>query len=284
VTQSLVLEYEGWIVLRLATDPDPTDEPRGISGYSFAFGDEADMDRILYLQPPANFELRSCAPPAGVAVRRALLGDGTVVPAWDGAKVQLLGEPRLENRNWILTPPGFEPIVPFELRIDAGKGLSLQRSAPLDPRAPRKPVWKVDESLLAAQAANGMNYEPDTVGRATGIWDSYQTCVDRLRLLEQEIETVDPGSPRHAILSGRIAELQIARDNREDRRVQNRSYVERFGFPVSGRARIGPGVEAAVGAPVDLARAWTVAFWIGGWDADLLMAYMQGALEVPLGA
>jgi hypothetical protein len=26
---------------------------------------------------------------------------------------------------------------------------------------------------------------------------------------------------------------------------------------------------------------WTIAFWIGAWDPDVLCAYMQGALEIP---
>ena len=40
------------------------------------------------------------------------------IAALVGANVDLLGKPKLENRNWTLTPAGYEPIVPFELRID----------------------------------------------------------------------------------------------------------------------------------------------------------------------
>ena len=28
----LIIQFGGWILMRLATDPDPTDEPRGVSG------------------------------------------------------------------------------------------------------------------------------------------------------------------------------------------------------------------------------------------------------------
>jgi hypothetical protein len=31
--------------------PDPSDEPRGVSGYTFALAGEPDLDRLLHLQP-----------------------------------------------------------------------------------------------------------------------------------------------------------------------------------------------------------------------------------------
>ena len=48
---ALLLRFQGWFELRLATDPDPTDEPRGVSGYTFAFGCEPPLDRVLRFQP-----------------------------------------------------------------------------------------------------------------------------------------------------------------------------------------------------------------------------------------
>ena len=47
-----------------------TDEPRGASGYTFAFGDEVDMDRIVRLQPPA-VSPRTHGWPLGVSVTAA---------------------------------------------------------------------------------------------------------------------------------------------------------------------------------------------------------------------
>jgi len=102
----LVITFSGWCLLRLATDPDPTDEPRGLSGYTFAFAGEPDLDRIVRLQPPTDFSPRSHAPQLGVTVNAATRTDGTPVPALQGAAVDLLDEPRLENRNWVLTLPG----------------------------------------------------------------------------------------------------------------------------------------------------------------------------------
>ena len=47
---NLLLQFEGWFQCRLATDPDPTWEPRGVSGYTRAVGRESNFDGVLYLQ------------------------------------------------------------------------------------------------------------------------------------------------------------------------------------------------------------------------------------------
>ncbi len=43
--KQLVVRFRGWCTIRLPTDPDPSDEPRGASGYTFAFSGEPDLDR-----------------------------------------------------------------------------------------------------------------------------------------------------------------------------------------------------------------------------------------------
>ena len=60
----LKILFEGYWQCRQATDPDPTDDPRGVSGYTYAFGDEGDLDLIIRLQrdeidPPQNYRLRN---------------------------------------------------------------------------------------------------------------------------------------------------------------------------------------------------------------------------------
>jgi hypothetical protein len=274
----LVISFAGWCLLRLATDPDPTDEPRGVSGYTFAFAGEPDLDRIVHLQPPAGFTPRSHTPQLGVAVTTAARSDGTSVPALHGAKVVLLDEPRLENRNWVLTLPGYEPIVPFHFEVK-GDALDIRRDAPLNPEDPDQPVWQAPAAALAAQGANGIAFEPETVGHATGIWDSLQLVRERLAALQAE-RVVEHDTMRAAALDSRIAELEYAVAHPEDRRVQARCYVERFAFPVTGPASV-TGDPQAFGGPLDAQTPWEIAFWMGGWDPDLLCMYMQGALEIP---
>ena len=135
-----------------------------------------------------------------------------------------------------------------------------------------------------------MNPEPDTVGRATGMWDPYQVVVDRLAALEKDLAALPPtpgNAGARAVLEGRIGQLQFAKDNPSDRRVGNRVMVERFGFPMTGAASvIGGDQEAILGGTLDPGSDanWTVAFWIGAWDPDLLCAFMAGSLLAPYAA
>jgi hypothetical protein len=264
---NLVLEFAGWCSLRLPTDPDPSDEPRGVSGYTFAFAGEPDFDRVLNLQPRDGMSIRSHSPELGVKVFRSSL------PALDGARVDLLGGPIIENRNWTLTLPGFEPIVPFHLRV-ASDSASLERAAPLNPADPSQPLWQVPQALLEAQGAQGMEYEPATVGDATGEWDPLGIVKARLATLQNDLSHEQDPVARTA-LEGRIAELDYAIAYPNDRRVLVRNFVERFGFNMVGDATVS-GVDG-----LDTTAPWRIDFWLGGWDPDLLCLYMKGALNVP---
>lgn len=287
MSTSLILEFGGWAMIRLPTDPDPMDETRGVSGYSFAFGNEPDLDRVVHLQPDSNFTPRSFTPPLGVSVNSAFVSDGvarTGVAALAGAKVDLLDRPMLENRNWTLTLPGFEPIHPFNLQISA-QGLTIYREAPFDPKQPDMPVYEVPEDLLAAHGARGIEYEPETVGRATGIWDGLAIVTARYKALSAELEALRKhggDAAREAILVGRIAQLEYGLHNPTDRRVIMRFMVERFGFSMLGKATVTGDEQAAVGGQLDASQGWPISFWFGGWDPDLLCCFMEGSLVIPL--
>ena len=43
--------FEGYFMCRLATDPDPNNEPRGRSGYTMALTTEDPLDQVIRLQP-----------------------------------------------------------------------------------------------------------------------------------------------------------------------------------------------------------------------------------------
>lgn len=290
MSATLILQFEGWIIIRQPTDPDPTDESRGVSGYTFAFAGEPDLNRVLYLQPSKDFPLRSYTPDIGVTVRQALRLEGntrTDIPELVGAKVDLLDEPKLENRNWTLTVAGFEPIVPFNLHIEGG-GIAISRSAPLDPTAPKKPIWKMTPGQLQAHSANGVIYEPATIGNATGIWDSLALAEERLANLERdltELQQKPRKSPKDkvaiAALEGRISELKIGIAQPQDRRIVARYFVERFTFTMEGGAQLKPGGKKIGGGTLDKKSPWTIGFWIGAWEPDTLSCYLKGALEIP---
>ena len=290
----LIVQFEGWCQIRQPTDPDPCDEPRGASGYTFAFGDEPDLDRIIRLQPHDDVPVRSHGWPIGVTVKDAVRHAGNEtsrIELLPGATVELLGAPKLENRNWTLTDAGFEPIVPFDLRIRSD-ALSIRRRAPLDVARPTRPLWKQPPAVLAAHAANGIELEPETVGKATGIWVSRQVAVERRAKLQKDLEAArsktPPDEAELAILTGRIAELTIGIDDPSNRRVASRYFVERFGFDMLGEVEIVGDERGVLGGTLtrgsDAAGAWGIRFWMGAWDPDVLSAYFVGALDAPYAA
>ena len=48
--RTLRIHFEGGFQCRLATDPDPTRESRGVSGYTYALAGESDLDQVICLQ------------------------------------------------------------------------------------------------------------------------------------------------------------------------------------------------------------------------------------------
>lgn len=280
---TLVLSFGGWCQIRLATDPDPTDEPRGVSGYTFAFGNEPDLDRVLRFQPDPAAVRRPHPDPLGVFVQSAVRTDTNAqIPQLAGATVDLVDEPRLENRNWTLTQPGFEPIVPFHIRI-AKDRFRIARDVPLNPQDPTQPVWQASAGTLAAQAAAGIVLEPQTVGAATGIWDPLAEAGTRIQALEEmraaEHAKRRPDPDELLILDARLGQLEEARQT-QDRRIGVRTMIERFTFALAGPARVADPGEW-VGAKLHTRDEWSIEFWMGGWDADLLCCYVQGALQIP---
>ena len=46
----LTVDFGGYFICRLATDPDPTNETRGMSGYTMALATEDPFDHVIRLQ------------------------------------------------------------------------------------------------------------------------------------------------------------------------------------------------------------------------------------------
>ncbi len=283
---TLYIRYKGWAVARLPTDPDPSDEPYGASGYTFAFAGEPRLDRIFRLQPEPQYVrpgpgLGDCeAWPWGVEVFDAIVGhsDGTrsPLPELVGAKVDMLDSPKLENRNWLLTYPGWEPFVPYELQIK-GPGVFIQRSEPLSKEG--VPYWKLPTQTLIGIAARGVYLEHETLGTATGIWDATALYRRRQAWLEEAIPE-EPDPVKKQALKSRLFEVEKGlRLGDSDNRIGAHYAVERFDFPMTGE-------DAKAQCPLpqgelDTAAPWTSSFYFAGFDADLLGCYLQGVLEIP---
>ena len=48
------IDFEGWWQCRFATDPDPSDDPRGVSGPTFTTAGEPAFDRVIRFQSPVS--------------------------------------------------------------------------------------------------------------------------------------------------------------------------------------------------------------------------------------
>jgi len=295
VYKTLIIEFQGYCMIRQPTDPEPYDEYRGTSGYTFAFANEPDLNRVIYFQPNADFPTRSHCPTVGVAVNRAYIQTAdteTDIGALTGASFDLLGDPRLENRNWALTRPGYEPIIPFHIRVaTGGNALVIDRLDVLDPANPDLPVWQLSLEAIEGKGARGLSYEPATVGRATGTYDGYIIAKQRRAQLQQELDNLPEPRPaddaEKVVLQARIYELDIAINDVEsghpNRRTAVRPVVERFGYFVTGKPATLSGDTSPLQGDLDVSAdsRWRVDFWIGGWDCDALCAYTKGAVQIP---
>lgn len=263
---AIELGFRGWFQCRLATDPDPYDEPRGVSGYVHAYAEEPDLDRIIRFQRPTF--ARSHGPALGVSVDQVTVG-GVPRPghALAGAKVELLDEPKFEGRNGVVAEDGFEPIYPFRLRV-AKDGFAATRSV-----VPANPDYPYPEFL-----AKGVEGAPNEVRDATGIADLGAVWQGRIDALAKELEHAE--EPAKAGIAERIAFL------REQMALPG-GGVLRFFFArmrYEYLLKSSPGIADPGGALADAdpAAPWTVAFWLGGWDADVLCGYARGILTIPI--
>lgn len=159
----LTIRYEGYWQCRQATDPDPSGDPRGASGYVFATGRENDLDQIIRLQ---RDEIEDCdfrtvpeersSTRFGVFVRAVECDGRPWAPgqALVGGPVRWLPAgkkdegPRFEMRNTITFHPNtrgiFIPIIPFCIQItDPAGEIELRRSDPLDPENPGREIWEI---------------------------------------------------------------------------------------------------------------------------------------------
>src|SRR5215210_3809441 len=243
----LRLKFNGWFQCRLATDPDPSDELRGVSGSIRALPGEPDLDRVIRLQPP--IVRRSHTPEVGVEVHQVFRDED---PARRhpllGAKVVLSDEPIFKGENGVVAEDGKEPIVPFILRI-ANDDVVLVRSCPDTPDFTEFPY-------------DGL--------QAFGI----VSAPGRIARLEE-----DKKNEKDSTLLDNI-ERRIALLKEVDRRGQ-RVAPRFFGFmlpyfvPLAGKGSV-EDPNSQLGELIDLNRPWLVEFWMGGWDPDAMCAFMQG--------
>ena len=149
VVQNPVVRYTGRFQCRLATDPDPFNDPWGVNssfgmyavqGPDPAHPDEPPLDRIVRFQDAVA--LRPFSAAVGVVVK-AIEAQVGANPVSFGVGDSVLGQPvrlgpncKFESQDGAFAQPGLEPISDFEFRIGTG---FVGRSAAAVPRTDSDP-------------------------------------------------------------------------------------------------------------------------------------------------
>ncbi len=298
----LRINFQGYWQCRQATDPDPSDDPRGVSGYTFAVGKESDFDQAICLQrcqiADADFRKPQMGE-FGVHTTDVEIVDaeGNSKPLERtiacGAKVYLRPSecdksklPKFELRNEIIfheLQGIIMPICPFNLEIE-GDGWKLRREDPLDINNTSLEVWEMVEGyarrspksfrVISNEVLDAICIKP-APDYETAFFNYFQNRKQWLKL--RLAETVDPVEAEG--LKTRIWAIDFFS---QDKRMESRLGLQAiWDFEIRGEGADIRGAEAYFRGRIDTIAYWRTYFWMGGFDGDLMRGFMKGYLEVP---
>jgi hypothetical protein len=286
----MTLEFEGWFQCRFATDPDPTDDPRGVSGPCFTVAGEPPLDGIIRLNDFVKPRYPRAKSP-GVTVTSVTVNGQTMTshPLLGGA-VRLLDEPRYQQRNMILVPqfPVFQaPIDPFHLEIE-GNGVRISRVDYIDLAHPNLIYKDVFLGPLAQRRGNQMALQSVAVAEKTGFMNYGQVRQQRLLELKQRL-AAEKDPVEQAALNKRIMNIENDRllTGEMLAATQFLGLQATYSLAINGSARIDAERnqvcdEANVlQGTIGFSQPWPMAYWMGGYDVDTLFGYFAGNLSLP---
>lgn len=272
----LIVNFEGWFQCRLPTDPDPTDELRGVSGFTFALAGEPDFDRVIRFHHPVA--PRSHAPQVGVFVTSVSV-DGASIADHPllGASTDLLGDPKFESRNYVVRDGSTGPIIPFYIELSSNEVI-LRREDLLYPDDQTLKLHQIPPQFLARRGSLlPMMIDPVRIAEATGITDPVAYRKKRQELLRADLRQTNNATTQ-AALEKRIRELDIVAPRKLQ--VTTLSCYNDYRFGLNGPAAVlDPHNQLRV--EVDTRKEWPIAFWMGAWDSDALCGYVRGMLTIP---
>jgi hypothetical protein len=291
----LHINFKGYWQFRLALDPDPNDEPRGISGPTVVLPGEPDFDGVIRLQDPVTPRWPHDTD-IGVDVYQVGIDDPTapggirILPKTHplvGAKVRLLGKPTFGERGFVILYQKM-PVEPFHLEI-AGNGVALRVADMWDPTRPNLTYAQVASLYPALMERRAIAVQPQSplIADTIGIVDYAGYRRERRAALEQRLAgTTDP-TARAAL------ELRIRMLKKDDLVKNNQGMVGLtvpaqqflglcgfYGFPIQGVPEVDD-KDGKLGGRVGTSQPWAVNWWMGGFDVDSLTGYMMGTLVVP---
>jgi hypothetical protein len=309
----LEIQYQGYFFCRLATDPDPTNEQRGVSGYTMALVHEDPLDQVVRTQIDREFAERNLREPVrlpgeekdpnrpmdlkvGVEVSGVSFDGKSYEPAaraLTGAKLSLKGKtppfdgPIFDSRNNIVGSDDNMMFVvnPFELEIKSDR-VTIEATDYLNPADPTQQIWQIeDPSTYSRRLPTAFSGSSTTAMAAIRVFDGYGYFRDRRRFLEQRIAALEAERAAGGSSAERDARIEALRTRIYqlefwgDRVISKLGFQLTYSFNVNGPQRIS-GAEH-LGGEVDFEHPWPVTFWFGSWDGDLLIGYMQGSLGIP---
>jgi hypothetical protein len=315
VAKLLELQFQGWFMCRIATDPDPTNEQRGVSGYTMALVQEDPLDQVIRTQldesDPADrkFLETNLRPPAqemGIKIAvdvNGVLFDGQ--PYFGAAREALLGArlylegtnppfpgPIFDSRNNIVGSDDnmFFVVNPFELAIKQGDRVVIRAEDHLNPAQPEQKIWEIEDPQTYARRLPSAFVSSSTEAQAAiRVFDGHTYFSDRVKYLRQLIaklraEQARAGSEAEkAALDGQIQALttRIFQIEFWGSRIETKlAFQLTYAFNVNGPQSVHD-PENLLGGTVDCDQPWPVTFWFGSWDGDLLIGWMQGSLSLP---
>ena len=302
----LELQFEGFFMCRLTTEPGPAVKRRKGKGYTMALVREDPLDQVIRLQAEDEFarkNLRSPAREMGIRIGVTVINvnyDGA--PYEPGIKVLRGASVSLEGKNPPFDGPIFDSrtntgsdesmmfvVNPFDLVI-RGKGVKIRAVDHLNPADPDEKIWQIeDPSIYDRRLPKVFSSSSTQVKSVLGVFDQSTYCKDRLIYLKQrrsdldaqrtsvqDVQTLQTLETQIQELDSRIAEIELW----GDRFFSKMAFQLTYEFRVNGRQALEDKKNALHGT-ADTTHPWPVSFWFGGWDGDLLVGYMQGSLGIP---
>ncbi|HEX2223179.1 MAG TPA: hypothetical protein VHN15_03115 [Thermoanaerobaculia bacterium] len=317
IAKLLEIQFQGYFMCRIATDPDPTNEQRGVSGYTLALITEDPLDQVIRTQidgPDADaFLARNLREPAqlmgiriGVDVNNVLFDGkpyfGAARDALIGARVYLEGKdepfegPIYDSRNNLVGSDDNMSFVvnPFEMAIrkkgDRGDDLlSIRAVDYLNPQDPQQKIWQIQDPALYARRLPSFNPSSTPAQAAIRVYDGHEYFADRVAFLRQRLAELEQGKAaarddsERAAIETRIQTLRTRLyqlDFWGGRFESKLAFQVTYAFNVNGPQAV-EDPRNRLGGKVDSSHSWPVTFWFGSWDGDLLIGWMQGSLSLP---
>ena len=273
---SIELFFSGHFVCRLATNPDPFDEPRGRAGWTRAYPGEPDLDRRIHFDPRNGYIRNDPAPPPLQPVRifktiptcAELVGLTVLLDSVDGKA------PCFEGRDGTVANPGVEPIVPMRatLRKDGETLLRIDYCRTLDDRSRQQvnggnDFAREDIGVVLTTAARQLHYDWNIV------------IAQRITAIDQALR--QQGLDNH-LRTTFEARLRACRAMVGPYGAERRCQTITCPLPLSVHANVTPQTLCGYTPDYSEGLEWPLTLRLFGFDADALAGICVGKLTIPL--